>query len=64
MILLTRSELTELTGYRRPTYVRRWLTKNGIHFYIGADGWPRVLRTTFLIPENYDSPPQPNWDNS
>jgi hypothetical protein len=46
MICLTRDELVELTGYRRPHTITRWLRDNVIQFYVGADGWPRVLRNS------------------
>ncbi len=41
-VLLSREQLVELTGYRRPSAMRRWLICEGIKFLIGADGWPKV----------------------
>jgi hypothetical protein len=45
MICFTKVELTELSGYKQPAAIKRWLSTNGICFYVGADGWPRVLNT-------------------
>jgi hypothetical protein len=44
MICLTRDELVELTGYKRPHTISNWLRYNCIQYYVGADGWPRVMR--------------------
>jgi hypothetical protein len=41
-MLLTKAQLAELSGYQRPSAVRRWLISEGIKFLLGADGWPRV----------------------
>lgn len=41
-MLLTKAQLAELTGYQRPSAIRRWLISEGIKFLLGADGWPRV----------------------
>ena len=52
MICLTREELKELSGYRMPSKIRGWLQDNGIKHFIGADGWPRVMRdTSFAMPK-------------
>ncbi|MGH8644229.1 MAG: DUF4224 domain-containing protein [Gammaproteobacteria bacterium] len=37
-MLLTRAQLAELTGYQRPSAIRRWLINEGIKFLLGADG--------------------------
>lgn len=44
MICLSKAELLEVSGYRRPSSVSTWLRKNGFNFRVGADGWPRVDR--------------------
>lgn len=44
MMFLSRSELQEMTGYKRPTAMRRWLGENGFEYAVAADGYPRVLR--------------------
>ncbi len=44
MMFLNRNELQEMTGYKRPTAMRRWLGDNGFDYAIAADGYPRVLR--------------------
>jgi hypothetical protein len=41
-LLLSRQELIELTGYRRPSAMKRWLLVEGVKFLVGADGWPKV----------------------
>lgn len=41
-MLLTKAELAELTGYQRPSAIRRWLINEGVKFLLGADGWPKV----------------------
>lgn len=43
-LTLSRSELLELTGKRRPSAIARWLRDNGFSFRIAADGYPRVDR--------------------
>lgn len=45
-MFLTDAELKELTGYRRPSAIRRWLAANGYRFEESSTGWPRVLRST------------------
>lgn len=42
-MFLTTDELTELTGYKRPTSMIRWLKENQFGFTVAADGYPRVL---------------------
>ena len=41
---LRKAELTELTGFRRPSYMCRWLATHRWVYEEGADGYPRVLR--------------------
>lgn len=43
-MFLTRGELQEMTGYKRPTAMRRWLAENAFEYAVAADGYPRVLR--------------------
>lgn len=46
-MILTREELRELTGYRRPSCILASLNSNRIQvLLVGPDGWPRVLRST------------------
>jgi hypothetical protein len=49
VICLSREELTELSGYRQRAAVTRWLRENTIPFYIGGDGWPRVLHSVLGV---------------
>lgn len=52
MICLTREELTELSGYKMPSKITKWLRLNGLAHFIGADGWPRVMRDgSFFVPK-------------
>ncbi|MET1491567.1 DUF4224 domain-containing protein [Uliginosibacterium paludis] len=48
MIFLTRTNLTELSGRKRPNAVRAWLDCQGIPYVVGADKWPRVLEAAIL----------------
>lgn len=43
-MLLTPQELTDLTGYQKPSAQMRWLTVQAIPFLVGGDGRPKVLR--------------------
>ncbi|MGB5835097.1 MAG: DUF4224 domain-containing protein [Thiohalocapsa sp.] len=44
MLFLTRQEICDLTGYKLPSYQRRWLNDRRWCYELGADGHPRVLR--------------------
>lgn len=44
-LFLTIAELKELSGAKHKGKVCRWLTENRYPYDVGADGWPRVLRT-------------------
>lgn len=45
-MLLTRDQVKDLSGYRKPSCQIRWLKKQGLPFFVGADGYPRVLETS------------------
>jgi hypothetical protein len=47
-LTLSRDELFELSGYRRPAEQIRWLTKQGIMHFVARDGHPRVVREALL----------------
>ncbi len=47
---LTDEELADLSGYRRPSKQIAWLKKQGIRFFVAADGHPRVLRAHLEAP--------------
>lgn len=49
---LSRHEVYELTGYKRPSCQIAWLKAQGIRFMVAADGYPRVLRRELETPEN------------
>lgn len=57
MLLLTREELAELTGYKRPGDQARWLAQQGIQHYMGADGRPKVIRESLLKSPTMTRPP-------
>lgn len=44
-MLLNQTQISEITGYSRPSFQIQWLRRNGIRFLVGADGTPRVLMT-------------------
>jgi len=44
-MILTRGEVSELTGYRRPSGQIKQLKIYGVRFFVAADGYPRVLRS-------------------
>lgn len=58
--LLTASELSNLTDYQRPADQRKWLDRNGVPYYVGATGRPKVLWSDL---ERHQAPPtaQPKW---
>jgi hypothetical protein len=47
-LLLTKSELIELTGFIKPKKQVEWLRDNGFpHLKIGRDNFPRISRKYF-----------------
>lgn len=42
-MFLTKQQLTELTGYKRPSFMIEKLKEYGLRFFIAKDGYPRVL---------------------
>ncbi|MDE2103249.1 MAG: DUF4224 domain-containing protein [Patescibacteria group bacterium] len=42
--MLTPDEMIALSGYRKPSCQIEWLKQHGIPHYVGADGYPRVVR--------------------
>jgi hypothetical protein len=49
-VFLSSVDLRELTGYVRPSAQARWLTDNGLPFYLDAQGRPKVMREMLLAP--------------
>lgn len=41
-MFLTRNQVVELTGYRRPSKQINQLRSMGLRFFVAADGHPRV----------------------
>jgi len=48
-MFLSRDELKELSGGKRPSSICHWLDSEGIRYAVGLDGWPRVLRSVILV---------------
>lgn len=46
--VLSSEELSELTGYVRPTKQAEWLKKNGFTFRLNRNAQPKVDRTHYL----------------
>lgn len=44
-MILTRADLRELTGRKARRLICAELQAIGVHFQVGLDGWPRVLRS-------------------
>lgn len=44
IMFLTEDQLSELTGFIRPSKQIEWLQREGFEFRVAADGHPRVLR--------------------
>ncbi len=42
MTTLSRADLVDLSGYKRPGPMGIWLRQNGFVFVVASDGWPRV----------------------
>lgn len=53
-LFLTESELLELTGVRRASAQRRWLTLFNVPFRVNARGRVIVLRSHFVAQEQPD----------
>ena len=47
-MILANKTLSEITGLRRPSAVRRWLDRQKWPYVVGADGWPRVLEAIMM----------------
>jgi hypothetical protein len=48
MTILSRADLIDLSGYRRPGPMGNWLRQNGFVFVVAGDGWPRVDQEHYL----------------
>lgn len=56
-LTLSRDEVVELSGYRRPAEQLRWLREQGIPHFIAGDGHPRIVREALL---HFREPPPAN----
>lgn len=45
----TREDLMRLTGLKKPSAIKRYLTQQRIPYMVGADGWPRVLQAIIMV---------------
>ncbi len=45
--IMTREQLEELSGYTRPTAIKRWLSLNGVPYTERKDGWPKTTVTAY-----------------
>lgn len=45
--ILTREQLAQLSGYTRPTAIKRWLMRNGVRFTERKDGWASTTITAY-----------------
>lgn len=59
-MFLTANELTELTGYCRPSCQIRWLRQNGWPLVVGGDQRPKVLRSVLQARLGDNPPPAAN----
>lgn len=47
-MFLTKKEVAELSGYRKPSAQIKWLRVEQFGFVVGGDGHPKVLRQVVL----------------
>lgn len=60
-MILSKDELCELTGYRRPSLVLKILREYGVPvLLVGADDWPRVLRSALISSPKTLTKSEPN----
>jgi Domain of unknown function (DUF4224) len=62
-VFLTSTELSELTGYKKPALQRRWLVEHGYRFDVRADGRAVVLIAAIeqKLAGRRASGAQPDW---
>ena len=59
-MIWSQDELIELTGYKQKSKIANWLKANGFAFYLGRDGWPRVLRNVGVVTPKTLKKSEPN----
>lgn len=47
-MFLTRDEMADLTGYKKPSAQIKWLRTEKFSFAVGGDGHPKVLRQVVI----------------
>lgn len=65
-LLVTHSELQELSGFKQPSRIAAWLKLNGIPFWTArkGGGWPRVLRRVLQKVSRTQAAPEVAPDHS
>lgn len=65
-LLVSDSELQELSGYKQPSRIAGWLRRNGIPFWTArkGGGWPRVLRRVLQMASLTKAAPEVAPDHS
>jgi hypothetical protein len=58
-VFLTAEQVAELTGRKQPAAQRRWLDRNGVRYFVRADGRPAVREADL----EGDRPPRPSGPN-
>ena len=56
-MILSRDQVIELSGYRKPSCQIKWLKRQGLRFFVGADGHPRVPVSSINEPAKAPLPP-------
>lgn len=51
-MVYSKKELKAFTGYERPSKQIDWLRREGVRFFVGADGYPRVLKSDLENKQN------------
>jgi hypothetical protein len=60
-VFLSAEQVADLTGRTQPAAQRRWLTRNGVRFFVRADGRPAVPADQ-LQPPGTRRPAGPNLE--
>lgn len=63
-MLLSRTEIEQLTGYGRPSAQRRWLAAHGWRFAVDAAGQPQVALAEFnrRMVGGRSTSQEPDWE--
>jgi hypothetical protein len=58
-MFLSPADIEALTGRKQPAAQRRWLDRNGVRYFVRADGRPAVREADL----DGDRPPRPSGPN-